>query len=440
MHLGRSRALGRYLVLRDVYGDVFTYAGLGSIAPRYRPSIPALARGHAEATPSHDPAPTLPASAGHQRPVTLRVRAHATPARAPVQAQGAAAPAGVGRVRLFAHPGNPLARAAARTARRSGTGSARWLALRTGAIVSEGTVLGHLAAPVGASVGRLRFAVRPAGDSGTIDPRPLLANWSELNRALHPKGSRSTGALLGATAGDVLSMSHAELERAVLADAGIGLGGCGRRDVTAGAVDTRVLAGLLFLSRSGLQPTATLRCPRGASRAVGSGALPGAAARATGAAGGALDGMDITALNGVPVAGHQGPGTVTDAAIRTLLTLRGRFAPHRIVSLMSYPAAPATHALPSAWGHISVDFPPSHPTARAAAAYTAAAAAGPAAASPLAVTGNLSGAQWSELVARIGALPHPKVAAGPSAAAIRDPQAAPTNRGLGAGGWSSLPG
>src|SRR4029077_13238543 len=35
--LGHSRALGRYLVLRDVYGDIFTYAGLGSIASSYRP-------------------------------------------------------------------------------------------------------------------------------------------------------------------------------------------------------------------------------------------------------------------------------------------------------------------------------------------------------------------------------------------------------------------
>ncbi|HLB21890.1 MAG TPA: lytic murein transglycosylase, partial [Solirubrobacteraceae bacterium] len=34
--LGSSRKLGRYLILRDVYGDVFTYAGLGSIASHYR--------------------------------------------------------------------------------------------------------------------------------------------------------------------------------------------------------------------------------------------------------------------------------------------------------------------------------------------------------------------------------------------------------------------
>src|SRR6185437_15663938 len=34
--IGSSRKLGDYLVLRDTYGDLFTYAGLGSIAPRYR--------------------------------------------------------------------------------------------------------------------------------------------------------------------------------------------------------------------------------------------------------------------------------------------------------------------------------------------------------------------------------------------------------------------
>ncbi len=37
--------------------------------------------------------------------------------------------------------------------------------------------------------------------------------------------------------------------------------------------------------------------------------------------------VDITAINDIPIAGHQGPGSVADAAIRTLLTLHGRFAP-----------------------------------------------------------------------------------------------------------------
>jgi hypothetical protein len=62
------------------------------------------------------------------------------------------------------------------------------------------------------------------------------------------------------------------------------------------------------------------------------------------------------------------------------------------------------------------------------------AAAGAAAASPLAVNGHLNEAQWSQLFGRIAALPKPVVSVTPSSAAIRDPQAAPTNRGLGAGG------
>src|SRR6202034_83321 len=102
VHLGDSRSLGRYLVLRDVYGDIFTYAGLGDIAPRYRrPKPPALdpaqrtpgslaSQAHsgssrAAAASTSDPTPTLPASAGHQLPVTLKVKAHHTHAQAPVE-------------------------------------------------------------------------------------------------------------------------------------------------------------------------------------------------------------------------------------------------------------------------------------------------------------------------------------------------------------------
>jgi hypothetical protein len=477
VHLGRSHALGRYLVLRDIYGDVFTYAGLGSIAPRYRPTVPredrlgladvsagasastssasaagtipggtAQASSQAEAgaagEPVQDPAPTLPASAGHQSPLTLKVKRHLphppVPASAPAEPEGENVPAGMGRVRLFAHPSNPIARAsAARDAHSTGAGRGGWRALRTGSIVSEGTVLGHLDTPTGASAGTLRFAVRPAGDNGTIDLQPLLANWRQLATALHPKGSRATPTLLGATAQDALEMSKGELQSAMLSDPGIQLDACGRRDVASGAVDRRVLAVLEFLSRSGLQPTvAALRCPPGGDSPGGLSVASSAAAASTLRSVASLraeahrDGyaVDISAINGIPIAGHQGPGTVTDAAIRTLLALHGRFAPHRIVSLMSYPEDPSTQALPTAWDHIHIGFLPPHPAEARAAAHA------PGAGAPLAVTGDLSEAQWSQLIARIAALPKPTVAAAPSSAAIRDPQAAPTNHGLGARG------
>ncbi len=436
--LGHSHALGHYLVLRDIYGDVFTYAGLGNIAPRYRPSAPSV---KPRIAVSQEPKPTQAATAGHQSPLTLKVKAQAAqavaPVGAPVEVEGETAPAGMGRVRLFAHPYNPVARAAAHSRRSAGVGGG-WAALKTGSIVSKGTVLGHLDTPPGATAGQLRFAVRPAGDSATIDPQPLLQNWRQLDAALHPKGSKGTDALLGATAGYALSMSKGELERAVLGDTGIQLDTCGRRDVAGGTVDKRVLAALLFLSRNGLQPTVSgLRCPRGGDTSSGLSVVTGAgasagtalrsAAQQTAAHGGGLA-VDITAINNIPIAGHQGPGSVTDAAIRALLTLHGKFAPQRIVSLMKYPETSSTEALPTAWNHIHLEFLPVRATAAAHIA-----AAGPAAASPLAANGALDEAQWSQLIGRIAALPKPKVSVTPTSAAIRDPQAAPTNRALGAG-------
>ncbi len=101
--LGHSAKLGNYVVLRDVYGDLFTYARLGSIAPTYR--LPDVQAKHAAtaakakaSTAAHDPAPRLPASAGHQPPVTLRVRSHArqkATTEASVAPESGLAPAGM---------------------------------------------------------------------------------------------------------------------------------------------------------------------------------------------------------------------------------------------------------------------------------------------------------------------------------------------------------
>jgi membrane-bound lytic murein transglycosylase B len=431
VHLGDSHALGRYLVLRDVYGDIFTYAGLGSVAPRYRrPVAPSDLAQHTPGSAAagggesaSDPAPTQAATAGHQTPLTLQVKAHSARADAaaaalPAEPEGETAPAGMGKVRLYAHPANPLARAAKiRAANASTAGSGRWLPLRSGVLVSQGTVLGHLYGDPGADAGKLRFAVRPAGDSGTINPSSLLVNWKQLGAALHPRGSKGSIELLGATADDVFAMSKSELQSSVLADPGIQLDACGRKDIAAGAVDRRVLGVLEFLSRSGLQPTvAALRCAR--SRDTAGGRVfedfDGAA-------------VEITAVNGISIAGHQGPGTITDTTIRALLTLGGQFAPHRIVSLMQYPKAPSTLARAGDWDRIRIGFGGRRGSASAARVGT-----GQTLSSSLAASGGLSKTQWQQLISRIAALPQPTVSVKPSSAAIHDPQAAPTNRGLGA--------
>ena len=74
-----------------------------------------------------------------------------------------------------------------------------------------------------------------------------------------------------------------------------------------------MLALLAFLSRSGLNPTVkALGCTAGHSALAGQ-----------------KDGdwVDISAIDGKLVAGHQGPGTITDLTIRTLLTLPAKFVP-----------------------------------------------------------------------------------------------------------------
>jgi hypothetical protein len=139
VELGSSRKLGKYIVLRDVHGDVFTYAGLGSVAASNGP--PRTAAGRA------NPAGRRP----HR-------------ARAP-------------------------------------------LPLRVGSLVLKGTVLGHVRVPFGAKDGHVHFAIRPAGDANMIDPRPILANWTQLDKALHPQGAKGEPNLLRATASPRVSVA-----------------------------------------------------------------------------------------------------------------------------------------------------------------------------------------------------------------------------------------
>jgi hypothetical protein len=323
----------------------------------------------------------------------------------------------MGRVRLFAHPGNPDAIAAAASASRARSNAGhRPLKLRRGAIVATGTVLGRVHTPAGAAHGHLRFAIRPAGDAATIDPRSVLASWAQLAAALHPQGAKAVRPLLGATASDVFLLSNDQLASDVLSDPGITIDACGRGDIASGAVDRRVLAMLAFLSRSGLQPTVSgLRCT-----AVHS----SEASVATKSRG--MHALDIAAINGTPIAGHQGPGTVTDLAIRTLLSLPGEYQPERVVSLMRYPGAANTHATPQAWSHIHVEFhaasPAVAPTVSTPGAVARSAAAAPTLVSQLVGGGGLTPTQWDQLVTRIAALPAPTVAVKPSSSAIPDPK------------------
>jgi Transglycosylase SLT domain len=435
--IGASRKLGRYLVLRDTYGDLFTYAGLGSIAPSYQLPKPARVQAPKGALQSgetgSDPAPKQAATAGRQLPVTLHV---ARKAPAPSKSRRSAlsssgegqAPVGVGKVRVFAHPGNPDALAAARArekAARLKATAAGWMKLGRGSVVAQGTVLGHLASTAEGAQASLRFAIRPPGAQSAIDPRPILANWRQLDAALHPRGAKGVPVLAGATASDAFLLSQPELERAVLADPGIKLGHCDRGLVASGKVGRQALALLVFLSRSGLKPTVgELRCGHAVYTSKGLvTAFPPA------------DALDIAAINGIPIAAHQGAGTITDITIRTLLTLKRPFAPRRIVSLMKYPGAPSTLARPDHSTYIQVELPkhvrPATVSKTAGAKSARTTSGSESSTAPLAANLVLNSIEWQRLMTQLGALQSPKVSRKPSNSAIRDKPATPGNGGVG---------
>jgi hypothetical protein len=450
VQMGHSRQLGKYVVLRDVYGDVFTYAGLGSIAGSYSPPKPAGSTGHSgavEAASTRAPSPTRPASAGVQSPLTLSVKRPARPAKSAVAPKPSrpALPASslqslqamLAAMSQPTAPGNSLqatlnslselfqpvlhvgrlGRGLVAKAKPNGQG----LPLRRGSVVESGTVLGSVSVPSGARAGHLRFAIRPAGDSATIDPAPILASWTQLQSALHPQGAQASNPLLGATASDVFLLSKPALEGAVLSDPGVTIGACARRDVAAGSVDKRVLAVLAFLSRSALHPSVgALPCPHGGPAGTGA-----TSAQDT------IRAVAVSAIDGTPIAGHQGASTITDLAIRTLLTLPSEFVPSEITSLMRYPGSANTLAEAAYSNRIRLGFAPApatragSPTATAPALPGAAGAASPSAGSPgsSVITANpLDAAQWNQLIKRVSELPTPTVATKPSPSAVADPK------------------
>jgi hypothetical protein len=110
----------------------------------------------------------------------------------------------------------------------------------------------------------------------------------------------------------------------VLANSDVEIYPCGRLDIRTGQVDRRVLATLEFLAASGLRPTVTsLKCGHGYYTASGN-----VSNHSSGNA------VDIAAINGTPILGHQGRGSITETTLRKILTLQGLMQPTELISLM----------------------------------------------------------------------------------------------------------
>jgi murein DD-endopeptidase MepM/ murein hydrolase activator NlpD len=396
--IGTSPALGHFLVLRDAYGNRYTYAHLGSVAPVYpvlTPHVDSTVSSRLQGSASAgEPAPSGPATAGVQPRSPLSegatVSGLANGAAAQLESAPPAPSTGPTAPPVLAPPPAPPHT----TSFRSGSDDVFLHPLRSGVQVIAGTVLGHVGTETEAAGPHIIFQIRPSGvGAPLIDPKPILDGWVALESSsvFHARGENPFLATSPST-GQVLLESKQQLEPQVLRDAGIRLGHCGRADIQGGLVDKRVLAMLEYLSVSGLKPT------------VG-GLSCGAAAASAGnpSADQSIRSITITAVNGLPVAGHQQPGSSAEDAVRRLLMLQGLARPQRIVSLMTFPGSQVAQSSPSAASALRVAF----------------GAAGAARAAGLAGAG-ISASSWIKLVARLGEIPDPSVSRAPSAAAIPD--------------------
>jgi len=348
--MGSSTKLGRYVVMQDAYGNRYTYAELGRIVREHRTVV-------------------TPTGKEQRVPVdtqNLRPRLRAFPKRADTDG-GSPAPE---VENATTEPGT----------------------LEVGSKVIAGTVLARIGGSEDGIDPHINFSIRPAGRGAPeIDPKPILDGWKllEATAIYRAKGKNPlTQELSGA---GVLLLSKEELERRVLADKALDVYECGRQDIATGRIDRRVLAMLEYLVSKGFRMTITsLEC--GHSIMTASGYV---SEHSTG------DAVDIPVINGVPVTGHQGPGTLADELIRTVLQLQGTMHPHQVISLEDLPGE-TSFALADHYDHVHVGYSPlSGPFDQQFDAL-------------------LKPDQWQRLTDRLGEIDNPRVRTTPSPYSLPD--------------------
>ncbi len=427
--LGTSRTLGRFLQLQDQNGNVYTYAHLGSIPDTYpvpKPVRVTAAQIARQLSTPPTPAPTGAASAGSQTTTalpTVKIATPTTPATAVKRRPAVTLPStppppaavsgGLVKERLFADPSRPASYAAGGELQLRNTGQVissfqnyfsdilhlgrnqyTLKPLVKGAILVAGTILGRVAAPDATTGSHLVFMIKPAGTRAPqIDPKPILDGWKLLEATAVYRAS-GVNPFFGPNAknpsiGQLLLMSKEQLQSRVLADPHVQIYTCGKRDITAGLIDRRILATIEFLAASGLEPSISgLECGHSITGANG-----------VDAAGSTGSSLDISKINGIPLLGHQGAGSITDITIRRLLTLQGSMKPTQIISLMSYKGQTNTLALPDHTDRLQIAYTPLFGQNKKLSQQ---------------IASILKPGQWTQLINRISQIPEPIVPTTPS--------------------------
>jgi hypothetical protein len=411
--IGKSKRLGRFIVLRDAYGNEYTYAGLGEISdvipvPRERELS---ARDFDLVTPGRDGADNKREPADDD--AKAKDSKESDERSAPLNSEDS-------RERLFALPERPANRDVAdlsgqldalladgmpgyETFKSYFSGVLRFDAktmdarkLRKGSKVVAGTVLGRIGEASDGVAPHVNFSIEPAGrGSRKIDPKPILDGWKLLEAtAIYRANGKNPFEDSGTPIGQILLASKAQLQAKVLSDPRLEIYSCGREDIRTGQIDRRTLAMLAYLAERGFRPTVTsLKCGHSVYTTSGN-----VSAHSTGNA------VDIAQVNGIPILGNQGRGSITEAVINDLLKLQGAMAPSQIISLMEMGGP--TFAMGDHADHIHVG-------------YTPAAAPGSENGPQVSnVSSMLEPDQWDKLLNRIGELDQPTVPVKPSKYAL----------------------
>ena len=197
-------------------------------------------------------------------------------------------------------------------------------------------------------------------------------------------------------------MPKALLEKRVLHDERIKIYEGGRNDIRTGQIDRRVLAVLEFLAESGLNPTVSC-LKSGHSFYTSSGNV---SEHTSGNA------VDISAINGIPILGHQDKGGIAEQTVRRLMTLQGAMRPHQIISLLNLGAN--TLSMADHNDHIHVGFRPLFGDNKKLGKQA------------LVV---LKPGQWNDLIARLSRLQNPVVPTRPSKFALPAQRASGAHKG-----------
>jgi hypothetical protein len=349
--VGESDELGRYVVLQDAYGNRYTYAELGRIVRDHRTVV-------------------MPTGKEKRVPVeseNLRPRMRALPERTAGEKSAAAQEVDSTRTES------------------DGT-------LKVGSKVIAGTVLARIGGPENGVDPHINFSIRPAGRGAPrIDPKPILDGWKLLEATAIYRAQGKNPLAQDLSGAGVLLLSKEELQKRVLADEDLEIYECGRDDIATGRIDRRILAMLEYLVAKGFRLTITsLEC--GHSIMTASGYV---SEHSTG------DAVDIATIDGVPVTGHQGPGTLADELIRTVLALQGTMHPHQVISLEDLPGE-TSFALADHYDHVHVGYQPLS--------------------SPFDQQFNalLKPDQWQRLTDRLGEIDNPQVQTSPSPSSLPD--------------------